>query len=61
MSFKVEWDNLERSVLRYTVIGAWSWEEFYTARERGRQLADAVAHQRIELDHRSARWWYFPE
>lgn len=55
MSFKVEWDNLERRVLRYTVADEWTWEEFYAARERGRQLADAVAHEHIDaiIDLRS--------
>ena len=48
MSLQVEWDNPERSVLLYTAVGEWSWEEFYTARERGRQLADTVSHQRID-------------
>ena len=55
MSLQVEWDNPERSVLLYTAIGAWTWEEFYASRERGRQLADAAPHERIDaiIDLRS--------
>ena len=48
MSFQVEWDNLERSVLLYTVVGEWTWEEFYAIRERGRQLASTVDHGRLD-------------
>ncbi len=48
MSFQVEWDNPEHSVLLFTAVGEWTWEEFYTIRERGRQLADAVSHECID-------------
>ena len=43
MSVEVEWDNPERTSLRYTVVGHWTWEEFYTARDHARELADEVA------------------
>ncbi len=48
MSVEVEWDNPERTILRYTVIGHWTWEEFYAARDRARGLADEVALTKID-------------
>ncbi len=48
MSVEVEWDNPERTILRYTVIGHWTWEEFYAARDHARVLADEVAQTKID-------------
>lgn len=43
VGFQVEWDNDEQYVLRYTVTGRWTWEQFYAARDQARQMADAAA------------------
>ncbi len=44
MGFNVSWDNeaKDRFVLRYTVTGRWTWDEFDAARDQARQLADSV-------------------
>ena len=47
MGVEVEWDNQEQTVLRYTVVGHWTWEEFYAARDRARALADKVDLPRV--------------
>ena len=48
MGVEVEWDNPERSILRFTVVGHWTWEEFYAARDHARVLADEVALTQID-------------
>lgn len=48
MSFQIEWDNPECTLLRYTVSGHWTWEEFYSARVEGRQMIDQVDADRID-------------
>jgi hypothetical protein len=47
MEITVEWDDAEQTVLRYTVKGVWTWQEFYAARDRGRQLVDAAGHAQV--------------
>ena len=42
MGFTVDWIDEARTILCYTVEGKWTWEQFYSARDRARQLADAA-------------------
>jgi hypothetical protein len=47
MSIKVEWDNDEKSVMRYTVEGAWTWDEFYEARDQASGLIEESPYASI--------------
>ena len=47
MGVQVEWDNIEQTVLRYTVAGRWTWEDFYVARDHARHLADLAPVTRV--------------
>ncbi len=47
MSVQVDWDNGEQTVLRYTVSGCWTWEDFYLARDQARDLADLAPVSRV--------------
>jgi hypothetical protein len=53
MSIRVEWDSDDHTVLRYTVVGHWTWDELHAALERARTLADAapssVIHSIIDI------------
>ncbi len=46
MSISVTWEDTDQTVLRFTVAGAWTWDEFYAAISDARALADSA-----ETDH----------
>ncbi len=32
MAVRTEWDNSEKTIMRWTFTGAWTWDEYYQAR-----------------------------
>lgn len=49
MGFQVEWDDTDHSIVRYTIFGRWTWDEFYVARDQARKMVDTVAHDRVNV------------
>jgi hypothetical protein len=49
MSVSVAWDNSEKTVIRYTAEGKWTWDEFYLARDAARAWMDSVSHSKINF------------
>ena len=39
MSIQVEWDNEQHTVVLYTFIGNWTWDELYASLDRGEEMA----------------------
>lgn len=44
MGIQVQWDNDEKTILRYDYQARWSWNELYQAVDQGYHLIDSVAH-----------------
>lgn len=44
MPIEVQWDNEERTVMRWVYQSPWSWEEAYQAHEQEMALIDCVEH-----------------
>jgi hypothetical protein len=44
MSIKVEWDNDEKTIIRWTFSDPWLWEDFRAAYERSHAMIASVAH-----------------
>lgn len=44
MTVRAEWDNAEKTVMRWTFEGAWKWEEYYTLRASTNQKIAAENH-----------------
>jgi hypothetical protein len=42
MPVKVEWDNEEKSVIRFTYTGNWTWDEFYIHVKEANEMMDSV-------------------
>lgn len=56
MSITVAWDNPEKTILRQTYTGRWTWNQFYAASEQTRDLMDSVDHRvdiLIDMRHSS--------
>lgn len=45
MGIYVEWDNEDRTVLRYTYEDFWSWDEFYSASAQARSMLETARHE----------------
>jgi hypothetical protein len=44
MSVTVSWDNPEKTVIRYDLRGAWTWQEFHLAMDEGVVMRTSVSH-----------------
>jgi hypothetical protein len=42
MPVEIQWDNPEKTTLRYTVTAPWTWDEFWAAFEQGLTMIDEV-------------------
>jgi hypothetical protein len=47
VGIRVDWDNVEPAILRYTVTDQWTWEEFYAVRDQARQMAEGIQREQI--------------
>ena len=45
MSVTIQWDNEEKTILRYDMSGFWTWDEFFPAFEQGKQMISEVEHE----------------
>jgi hypothetical protein len=55
MPITVSWDNEEKTIVRQTYIGKWTWDEFYAAGEEFAVLAGTVTHTvHLLIDMRQA-------
>ncbi len=43
MSVRLEWDNEERSVIRYIFEGQWTWEDYFAARDEAHTHLESAA------------------
>jgi hypothetical protein len=42
MGIRVKWNNAEKTILRYTFEGEWSWEELDMARRHGEKMVEGM-------------------
>jgi hypothetical protein len=45
MPITVEWDNPEKTVVRMTMIGKWTWDEAYAGAAEGYALLESVDYE----------------
>ncbi len=45
MPVLVDWDDSEKTILRYRFEGHWTWDELYVTYERGVSLNNSVPHR----------------
>ena len=45
MAVTVEWDNDEKTILRYIFTGRLRWGDYYPALQQGREMMDSVSHK----------------
>ncbi|MFN8376170.1 MAG: hypothetical protein U0694_25260 [Anaerolineae bacterium] len=45
MGVQVQWDNPEKTILRYDMSGKWTWDRFFNAYEAGKALMNTVSHK----------------
>lgn len=43
-NIEIGWDNEDKTVMRCTYQGQWTWQEFYVATEQSHQMMDTVDH-----------------
>ena len=43
MPVTVEWDNPEKTIMRMSMIGRWTWDEAYEAQVKGDQMIYEVS------------------
>ncbi len=43
-NIEINWDNDDKTVMRYTYQGQWTWQEFYGVMEQSHQMMDTVDH-----------------
>lgn len=57
MSITVNWGDPHLTILCYTIADPWTWEEFYTATEQGRQMREArgPGHVNVIVDFAASR------
>lgn len=44
MNIKTDWDNSEKTIIRYQFARGWSWNELHDAFEMGNAMIDMVDH-----------------
>ncbi len=45
MAVRVEWDNKEKTVIRYSLEGQWTWDELLEAVATSNAMLDAAGHK----------------
>ncbi len=45
MSITVEWDNDEKTIIRYTYTNRWTWDEFYAAQAQQNRMQETVSRR----------------
>lgn len=50
MPIQIIWDNEEKTVLRASYIGRWTWEELYVEIDQSNALLDSVEHN-VDIIH----------
>jgi hypothetical protein len=45
MGVTIQWDNAEKTVLRYDFMGRWTWDEFYAAYDIAKPMILSVTHK----------------
>ncbi len=45
MGISVQWDNVDRTSLRYVYEGRWTWDELYRAVSEGNAMVGSVPHK----------------
>jgi hypothetical protein len=49
MPVKVEWDNEEKSIVRFIYTGIWTWDEFYIHVKEANELMDTVNDKCVSI------------
>jgi hypothetical protein len=44
MTITVEWDNADKTIIRWDFVGIWEWQEVYAAAEMSGRLRNEVTH-----------------
>jgi len=44
MPVTVNWDNEEKTIIRYDIIEPWTWDEMWVALEKDDELIDSIDH-----------------
>lgn len=45
MGISVQWDNPEKTIVRWDYDPGWSWDDFFTAQKQIEALVDSVGHR----------------
>lgn len=43
-SVNIAWDNVDKTILRYTFYGNWNWDDYLTTLNIGRKMMSEVEH-----------------
>jgi hypothetical protein len=49
MGISVEWDNSEKTIVRFDYSGKWTWDEFYTYVKQANELMDTVDYRCVSI------------
>ena len=49
MGISVDWDNAEKTIMRFVYEGKWTWEAFYETIERANQMMDTVERPVVSI------------
>lgn len=49
MPIHVNWDNDEKTIVRYTFVGKWDWNDFWEAAKASTELSNTVPHQTVDV------------
>ncbi len=44
MGVSTQWDNEEKTVIRYVYEGKWTWDEYYPEHQKAREMTKSVEH-----------------
>ncbi len=56
MTVRVDWDDLDHSILLYTLSCKWTWDELYEAADKGIAMTKTVSHNIcIIVDYQSSQ------
>lgn len=45
MPITVQWDDAEETIIRYDILGQWSWNEYYPVMQNGTAMINAKAYR----------------
>jgi hypothetical protein len=49
MPVSVEWDNEEKTIVRFTYTGKWTWDDFYKYVKEANDLMDTVNYRCVSI------------